>query len=83
MGQPLAWLRGTAKEKSLLAAWPLSRRPGWADHVNKPQTEGELAALRRSVSRGSPYGDDPWTDRMIRRLGLESTHRPRGRPKKA
>ncbi|MEQ8790017.1 MAG: transposase [Pirellulaceae bacterium] len=76
------WLRGTAKEKSLLAAWPLSRRPGWVDHVNAPQTEGELAALRRSVSRGSPYGDDPWTDRMVRRLGLESTLRPRGRPKK-
>ena len=77
------WLRGTPKEKSLLAAWPLARRPGWAKHVNAPQTKAELAALRRSVARGCPYGNDAWSSRIVDRLGLESTIRPRGRPKKA
>jgi len=48
---------GTAKEKSLLAAWPLPRWPGWVEHVNGPQTEAELAALRRCVQRGSPFGE--------------------------
>jgi putative transposase len=76
------WKHGTAKEKSLLAAWPLPRRPGWLEHVNTPQTEAELSALRRSVRRGCPFGAASWCDRTVRRLGLESTLRPQGRPKK-
>jgi hypothetical protein len=76
------WASGTAKEKSLLAAWPLSRRPGWLEHVNRPQTEAELAALRQCAWRGCPYGDGKWSERMIKRLGLESTVRRQGRPRK-
>jgi putative transposase len=68
-----------AKEAGLLAAWPLARRPGWIDHVNAPQTEAELAAIRKSIERGVPYGDEAWSDRMVERLGLEITRRPRGR----
>jgi putative transposase len=75
------WLSGTAEEKALLAAWPLPRKPGWVDHVNAPQTEMELRAIRRCIKRGSPFGDESWTDRTVRRLGLESTLRPQGRPK--
>ena len=51
--------------------------------MNSPQTEGELAGLRRCVDRGSPFGSDAWTERTIRRLDLESTIRPRGRPRKS
>lgn len=76
------WKYGTAEEKRLLSAWPLARRPGWVELVNAPQTEAELAALRRSVQRGNPFGNDAWSERMVRRLGLESTLRNRGRPKK-
>jgi putative transposase len=76
------WKCGTTKDKSLLATWPLRRLPGWVDHVNAAQTEAELAALRRCVTRGSPFGGDSWRERIVRRLGLESTIRPRGRPKK-
>jgi putative transposase len=76
------WKRGTAMEKSLLAAWPMARRPGWVDHVNAPQTDAELVALRRSVARGCPFGDESWSGTMVKRLGLESTLRAQGRPKK-
>jgi putative transposase len=76
------WLRGTAEDKKLLAAWPSARKPSWTDYVNAPQTEAELAAVRRSVSRGCPYADELWSDRAVRRLGLETTLRPRGRPRK-
>jgi putative transposase len=48
------WKYGTAKEKSLLSAWPLPRRPAWLDHVNAPQTEAELGAIRRSFSEVVP-----------------------------
>jgi putative transposase len=82
-GSLYRWLRGTADDRGLLSAWPLPRAPGWLAHVNSPQTEGELAALRRCVDRGSPFGSDVWTERTIRRLDLESTIRPRGRPRKS
>jgi putative transposase len=50
--------------------------------VNQPQTDAELAALRTSLSRGQPFGDDAWRQRTARRLGLEFTLHPRGRPRK-
>jgi putative transposase len=81
-GSLYRWLRGSVEDKALLAAWPLPRKPGWLDHVNKPLTPAELAAVHRSVQRGCPFGGDNWTKRTIRRLGLESTIRPPGRPKK-
>ena len=50
--------------------------------MNEPQTEAELEALRRSVVRGCRYGSERWVAGAVVRLGLESTLRPRGRPKK-
>jgi len=82
-GSLFRWKHGTAKDRSLLAAWPLSRRPGWTDQVNQPQSDAELAALRRSVKRGCPFGSRKWSDEMVRRLSLECTLRSPGRPKKA
>jgi hypothetical protein len=70
------------RDKALLAAWPLPRKAGWVDYVNTLLKETELAAMRKSVQRGSPFGDGEWSDRTARRLGLESTIRPRGRPKR-
>jgi putative transposase len=50
--------------------------------VNKPQSEAELEALRRSVSRGRPDGSEVWVQDIVQRLGLQATIRPRGRPRK-
>ena len=59
------------------------RRPtDWLQLVNQPQTEAEVAALRCCVNRGRPFGDPNWVTDTAKRLGLESTIRPRGRPKK-
>ena len=81
-GSLYRWKHGTAKEKSLLASWPLARSPGWLKRVNTPQSKAEVAALRRSVNRGCPFGESSWTAQMAHQLGLESTLRPQGRPKK-
>ena len=81
-GSLYRWLRGNAQEASLLAAWPLRRLAGWVEEVNSPQTEAELAAVRRAVNRGCPFGETAWSDRIVARLGLESTLRPQGRPRK-
>ncbi len=78
---PIRVYRGNAKEKSILSAWPVRRTPNWLDYVNEPQTELELAAIRRNVKRGFPLGEQGWTSKIIERLGLEGTIRPHGRPK--
>ena len=66
--------------RELLSAWPVARPRRWVELVNEPQTKAEFAALRRCVQRGSPFGDESWTDQAVRKLGLEMTLRPRGRP---
>ena len=43
-------------------------------------TDSELAALRRSVERGTPFGHADWVERTAERLGLESSLHPIGRP---
>jgi putative transposase len=68
---------------SMLSDWPVARPENWVRLVNEVQTEGELAALRQSVQRGQPFGAESWTKETAVRLGLESTLRQRGRPRKA
>lgn len=65
-----------------LAKWPVAEPADWLALVNRPQDEQELAAIRRSRDRGRPFGDDAWTMRTAKSLGLESSLRSRGRPKK-
>src|SRR5271157_4333938 len=54
----------------------------WLQLVNQPQTEAEVAALRCCLNRGRAFGHPNWVTDTTKRLGLESTIRPRGRPKK-
>ncbi|MCA9118941.1 MAG: transposase [Planctomycetaceae bacterium] len=74
------WLQKSEPEPSLLSPWPIPRLPNWVERVNEPLTSGELDAIRTSAKRGSPYGDASWVESSVKRLGLESTLRPRGRP---
>ncbi|QDU55356.1 REP-associated tyrosine transposase [Aeoliella mucimassa] len=69
--------------EELLSDGPLEKFRGWTNYVNGTETEAELAALRKSVERGTPYGDTDWQHKTAKSLGLESSLRPRGRPKKA
>jgi putative transposase len=66
--------------RGILADWPIERPADWVERVNAPLSAGELKRLRLSVVRGRPFGDDSWADRTARRLGLEQTLRPEGRP---
>jgi putative transposase len=65
----------------ILSPWPLPRPTDWLEIVNQPQTEAELEALRRCVTRGCPLGGPDWVARTAKQLALESTLRPRGRPR--
>jgi putative transposase len=58
------------------------RQRKWAEKVHLPLADEELAAIRRSSAAGLPYGDAAWIKRLARRLDLDMTIRPRGRPRK-
>lgn len=64
-----------------LDEWPLPRPATWLETVNGVETKAELAALRNSVKRGSPFGSIAWQRDTAQALGLEGTLRPLGRPK--
>ncbi len=68
----LAWRAG-GKRPQLLADWPVGRPRNWLARVNAAQTAGELAALRQSIARGAPFGDERWSQRIAKRLGIESS----------
>ena len=78
----LHW-RTRERRPELLAEWPVPCPRNWVAHVNSVQSEAELAAMRRSIARGTPFGNERWTQRVAVRLGLESSLRPRGRPRKS
>jgi len=61
---------------------PIELQKGWDRYVDAPLTQKELERLHQSVNRQSPYGKWEWQMRVSEELGLESTLRPRGRPKK-
>ncbi len=62
--------------------WPVSPPRNWMASVNRPETEAELDAVRCSVVRGAPYGQDSWQRRTAARLKLQSSLRPPWRPKR-
>ena len=73
------WLGGESAIE--LAPWPVRRLPRWVERVNAALSAKEQKALRHCVARGIPFGTTDWTEETVKRLGLESTIRPRGRPR--
>lgn len=70
------------RTRGLLDELPLELPPDWNLYVDQPQEDRELSKLRESLNRQSPYGSNEWQVTITKELGLESTIRPRGRPKK-
>jgi len=68
--------------KAPQSAWPIDRPRGWTRMVNEPINEKELSRLSLSLERGSPFGDDRWSERIAKQTGLSSKLRPLGRPRK-
>jgi putative transposase len=66
----------------VLEPGPVPRDAAWIARVNRPMNELEVAALRKCIARGTPYGTESWVRSTAASLGLESSLRPIGRPKK-
>lgn len=57
---------------------PIRLPKNWLEVVNRPETEAELEALRRSVNRGRPFGSSAWQEDIAKKLGLEHSLRSPG-----
>ena len=78
----LAW-RDAGDPLPILAVPPMPLPDNWLIRVNVPESAVELTALRHSVNRGTPFGDTVWVEETAANLGLESSLRSRGRPRKS
>jgi putative transposase len=76
-------VRGIAEEPKLLHKWPIRLPEDWLDKINRQGEIGEdLRLIRECARRGTPLGLPSWQARIADQLGLGSTLRPRGRPRK-
>ena len=77
------WVRqhGPDELRQLLSAWPVETPGDWVERVNRAQSLSELEALRHAVKRSSPYGSPRWVELPAKKLNLQWTLRPRGRPR--
>ena len=74
--------RKVVEDVPALWDWPVQRPASWVRMVNRPQSQKEMDAIRLCIKRGRPHGSETWLKRTATRFSLESTFRPRGRPKK-
>ncbi|MEO8496777.1 MAG: transposase [Planctomycetota bacterium] len=65
-----------------LSPYPVVRLRRWDAYVHQTPDSDELAAIRRSVERSLPFGSEQWIENLSKRMNLDLTVRPRGRPKK-
>jgi len=82
--QDWLWSSAAAAQENqpILDAGPVPRPSRWLTYVNQPQAEAEIERLRECLRRRRPYGDETWTIKTARRMDLEASLRPRGRPRK-
>ena len=75
---------GNADKPITLCKSPVQLPKQWHRMVNNLSTvdEGIVGQIEKSIERGSPLGDAGWIVKTADQLGLESTIRPRGRPRK-
>jgi len=78
----LGWALGLRDVPAWVSPGWLERPAGWSAWVNEAESPEELIEVRRSIQRGRPFGRPAWVRRVAATLGLESTLRPRGRPRK-
>jgi len=80
------WRRITRPEPTRpelkLTAWPIPEPIDWRAWANDPQPTSEVDAIRVSVNKAKPYGDQPWQGAVTLQLNLHSSHRSAGRPRK-
>lgn len=75
-------IRNGKKSDILLSDGPVELPARWNSLVNYRINQGQLESMERCVKRGCPLGENYWAEKTASLLNLQSTRRPRGRPKK-
>jgi putative transposase len=75
------WHRRHPSHRGGLSAWPVAPPSNWVDHVNEPQTEAEMQALRQSLRKGLPFGSEAWQQATADQFGVDLAPRRPGRPR--
>lgn len=73
---------GEKLPSGLLSESPVTKPARWAQLVDRPESAEELDTLRRCSLKCRPYGSDAWILDTAAKLGLQSSLRGPGRPKK-
>lgn len=73
--------RNRAIARQIQSESPVAKPRNWLDFVNRPQTEDEVAALRRCSQKSTPYGSTAWVLKTAIELDLTASLRGPGRPK--
>jgi putative transposase len=66
----------------MISSWPIPRPRDWARHIEVAPTPAQAEQIRECIRRSRPLGDPNWTTATARRLHLQWTLRPQGRPRK-
>ena len=77
-----AYSRVKNEGNPLLNDVPIILPTNWHSYINESEKQIDLDHIRNSIERQVPLGDENWQYMICKRYGLESTLRPRGRPKK-
>lgn len=64
------WSSAGASGSGPLHAWPLERPTAWLDWVNESEPNEQLRTVRRSVTKGQPFGSPSWVDQMVTQWNL-------------
>jgi putative transposase len=71
-----------AKGRSMTTPLPVSFDLNWSEFVAQPLSQREREKWLQSMERQTPFGGDDWRESVCKLFGLESTLRPKGRPRK-
>lgn len=79
----LAKRMGLCNNEIKLTQGPVPLPPNWTERVLAfADYEQRADEIRKCIKRGRPFGDKQWVNKTAAQLQLESTLRPRGRPRK-
>lgn len=87
---PLKWrygsvcrrYKGTDIEKKLLSPWICSEPEDYLQFLAQPITTKEIEKIKRSETKGVPFGDANFVLTAVEKYNLGSTLRGKGRPRK-
>ena len=65
-----------------LSEGPLELPRNWSNLVQRSLAQPQVERIKTSINGGAPLGEPGWTQRTAAIMKLESTLRPRGRPRK-